>query len=106
MSKQLERLIERAERRGEAVLNGRMNYGYGQAGNLREKYAIKIKGSILQLRHWGTITLVIDKDKREILKWYGESSSDRDSMNYILREFNIPGSFRYRPSIDEFSYIE
>lgn len=103
--KTLEKLIERAGRKGEATLNGRMSYDYGRVGNLREKYAVKIDDNIVQLRHWGTETLVIDTAKKEVLDWYGESSSDRDSMNYILSEFGIDGRFRYRPSIDEFSYI-
>lgn len=105
--KTLERLISKAQRNGngEAVLNGRMSYGYGQVGELREKYAIKIDGNIMQLRHWGTETLVIDTAKRKVIEWYGESVSDRDSMNFILSEFNIDGRFRYRPSVDEFDYI-
>lgn len=106
MSKQIETLIERAERKGEASLNGRMTYSYGSVGELREKYAIKIDGDTLQLRHWGTETLVIDMNNKTILDWYGESSSDRDSMNYIIRRFNIGGRFKYRPSVDEFSYID
>lgn len=103
--KTLEKLIERAGRKGEATLNGRMSYGYGQVGNLKEKYAVKINDNIVQLRHWGTETLVIDTAKKEVLDWYGESVSDRDSMNYMLSEFGVNGRFGYRPSIDEFSYI-
>ena len=106
MSKQLEVLIERAERKGQAILNGRMTYDYGSVGRLREKYAIEIDGDTLQLRHWGTETLVINMVEKTILKWYGESSSDRDSMNYILRKFDIAGGFRYRPSVDEFTFVE
>ena|SRR5699024_4347800 len=102
--KTLEKLIERAGRKGEATLNGRMSYDYGQVGNLREKYAVKIDGNIIRLRHWGTETLVIDTEKRKVVEFYGESNSDRDSMNFMLSEFNIDGRFRYRPSIDEFSY--
>ena len=106
MSKQLETLIERASRKGEAVLNGRMQYYYGEVGRLEEKYAIKIEGNTLQLRHWGTETLVINTAKKTILKWYGEGNSDRDSMNFVLSEFGIDGRFRYRPSVDEVSYID
>lgn len=106
--KTLEKLISRAQRNGknEAVLNGRMSYGYGHVGNLREKYAVKIDGNILRLRHWGTETLVIDTANRKIVDWYGESVSDRDSMNFMLSKFGIDGRFRYRPSVDEFSYID
>ena len=108
MSKQLQKLVEKAQRnsKGEAILNGRMSYGYGQVGQLREKYAIKIDDNIIKLRHWGTETLSIDMDKRKVLEWYGESNSDRDSMNFMLSEFGVDGRFRYRPSVDEFSYID
>ena len=104
--KTLERLIERAERKGEATLNGRMSYDYGRAGNLREKYAVTIDGNIVKLRHWGTETLVIDTLEKKVIEFYGEGVSDRDSMNFMLSEFNIDGRFRYRPSVDEFSYID
>lgn len=104
--KTLERLIERAERKGEATLNGRMSYDYGQVGQLREKYAVKIDGNIVKLRHWGTETLVIDTLEKKVLEFYGEGVSDRDSMNFMLSEFNIDGRFRYRPSVHEFSYID
>lgn len=103
MSKQLEKLIEKALYKGEAVVNGRKSY-WGGKGDLEEKYAIKIDGNILKLRHWGTETLVIDTRKKKVLEWYGESVSDRDSMNYIKDKFGIEGRFRYRPSVDEFSY--
>lgn len=104
MSKQLEKLIEKALYKGEAVVNGRKSYWGGSKGELEEKYAIVIEGNILRLRHWGTETLVVDTRKQEVLEWYGEGVSDRDSMNYIKDKFGIGGMFRYRPSVDEFSY--
>lgn len=106
MSKQLETLIERAERNSQAILNGRMTYDYGSVGRLREKYAIEIDDDTLQLRHWGTETLLINITEKTILKWYGQSNSDRDSMNYVLGRFGIAGRFRYRPSVDEFTLVE
>lgn len=105
MSKTLERLLERAQLKGEAILNGRMSY-HGYKGDLEEKYAISIENDILELRHWGTTTLVINTSNQTILEWYGESNSDRDSMNFILSKFDINGRFKYRPSIDEFSLVE
>lgn len=106
MSKQIEKLIEKAERNGKAVINGRKRHYPGGLGKLEEKYAIKIDGNILRLRHWGTETLVIDTAKKTVLKWYGEGISDRDSMNFVKDKFGIGGRFRYRPSADEFSYID
>lgn len=103
MSKQLEKLIEKALYKGEAVVNGRKFY-WGGKGDLEEKYAIVIDGDILKLRHWGTETLTINTRKKEVLEWYGEGVSDRDSMNFVKDAFGVDGRFRYRPSIDEFSY--
>ena len=106
MSKTLEKLLERAQLKGEAILNGRMSYWGGGKGELEEKYAISIENDILELRHWGTTTLIIDMHGQSILEWYGEGNSDRDSMNFILSKFDIDGRFKYRPSIDEFSLVE
>ena len=103
----LEKLIERAEIKGEAILNGRMTHYYGQKGKLEEKYAVVIKGDIVKLRHWGTQTLVIDTEKKEVIEYYGEGKSDRDSMNYMLSRYGITNVFfRYRPSIESFSMEE
>ena len=101
MSKTLDKLVERANKKGEAILNGRTWTGYGYS-DLREKYAITDNGTIVTLRHWGTETLVINKEAGTIVSWYGESRSDADSMNYILSTFRINGGFRYFPSQDRF----
>lgn len=103
MSKTLEKLIQKAEKNGVAILNGRMR-DYNYVGHLEEKYAIEIENNILELRHWGTVTLKLDLTKKEVLHWYGESNSDRDSMNFVLRYYSFSGGFRFRPSINEFSY--
>lgn len=106
MSKLLENLLQKAQVKGEAIKNGRKVSWYGDKGDLEEQYAIVVDDNIVRLRHWGTETLVIDTDKKEVLEWYGEGVSDRDSMNFMLRRLNIKGGFRYRPSLDEFSYNE
>lgn len=107
MSKTIEKLIKRAEVKGEAILNGRMvewSPGYNSKGDLEEKYAITNKDNIVTLRHWGTETLRINIATEQVISWYGESNSDRDSMNYVLSYYGVPGYFRYRPSIEEFTY--
>lgn len=106
MSKLLENLLEKAQVNGEAIKNGRKTYWYGDKGDLEEKYAIVVDENIVRLRHWGTETLVIDTEKKEVLEWYGEGVSDRDSMNFMLSRLGIGGRFTYRPSIDEFNYNE
>lgn len=93
---------------GEANLNGRMRFMFGGVGELREKYNVTVMDvegkPRLYLRHWGTTTLVIKLDTKELLKFYGESVSDRDSMNTILYLLDIPGNFRYFPSRHDFVY--
>lgn len=105
MSKTLEKLVVKAENKGQAILNGRMWNQYSRDfEELREKYAIENDGKTVTLRHWGTKTLEIDLASKSVSYWYGESNSDRDSMNFLLGRYGVAGSFRYRPSIDEFSY--
>lgn len=93
---------------GEAVLNGRMSHYFGHKGELEEKYSVTIMDvegkPRLYLRHWGTTTLTVDLDTNELLQFYGESVSDRDSMNTMLNLLSMPGMFRFFPSRDEFVY--
>lgn len=60
-----------------------------------------LDGKDLILRHYGTTTLVYDTSKKIIKDYYGESASDRDSMNTLL---DLVGHdqrfyFRYGPSM-------
>lgn len=102
--KTIENLLERAEQKGQAILNGRMTYGWGAKGELEEKYAIEIEDNKLIMRHWGTQTIEIDLSTKEIISYYGESVSDRDSLNTLLYLLDIEGKFRYLPSKDLFIY--
>jgi len=101
--KTIETLYERATRKGQATLNGRMNY-YGYVSELQEKYAIEIEDGVLRMRHWGTETIKIDLKTKKIIEYYGESVSDRDSLNTILELTGIDGHFKYFPSKGEFVY--
>ena len=104
MSKTLSKLIERAERTGSANLNGR-KYDYNYIGPLDEKYHIELHNNILEFRHWGTITLVVNLETKEVIQFYGIGISDRDSLNFIANHFKLPYYFRYLPSKDEFHMI-
>ena len=81
--------------------NGRMwNQYTREFEELREQWNVQLDSTSLRFRHWGTETLVLDLENKEILEWYGESNSDRDSMNFVLDYFNIPlseGRFVHRP---------
>lgn len=102
--KLIEDLYAKALLDGEATKNGRMNLGWGIKGDLQEKYAIEFKGVNLHLRHWGTETLVLDMNNRTVIDYYGESNSDRDSLNMILMLTGTKGKFRWLPSKNSFIY--
>ena len=102
--KLIEDLYAKALVDGEASVNGRMSLGWGMKGDLEEKYAIEFKGENLHLRHWGTETLVLDITTKTVKEYYGESNSDRDSMNMILELTGAPGRFRWLPSKDQKSF--
>ena len=105
MSKQLQNLVEKAQKKGFARVNGRQReYGFGRVyvGDLEEKYAVEIEDGTVRLRHWGTQTLEIDTVNKKVLDVYGISKSDRDSVNFILDKFNIPYHVHYYPSRYEF----
>ena len=104
MSKTLSNLIERAERTGSANLNGRLN-DYNYIGSIEEKYHIELHDNILEFRHWGTETLKADLATNKVISFYGQSVSDRDSLNYVAKHFSLPYSFRWLPSKDEFHMI-
>ena len=93
-------LIEKAENKGFARINGKY---YG--GQKMEKYAVSIENGKLELRHWETVTLELDLIENKITSHYGESKSDADSINTVLDYFNIKAKASYRPSVDKFSII-
>ena len=102
--KTIENLLNKAEQKGEAILNGRMNQGWGMFGELEEKYAIEIEDNKLIMRHWGTQTVEIDLSRNKIISYYGESVSDRDSLNTLVYCLGMEPNFRYLPSKDLFIY--
>ena len=110
MIKTVVNLIEKAHSRiddngtGRAQLNGRMRGMWGHVGPLEEKYAVSFNENKFHLYHWGTKTLTIDLSVGRLDEFYGESVSDRDSMNTVLEYFNLDGRFRYFPSKHEFIF--
>lgn len=101
--KTIEGLLSKAEQKGEAILNGRYFDGYSK-GELEEKYAIEIEDNKLIMRHWGTQTIEIDLSTNKIVSYYGESVSDRDSLNTLVYCLGMEPNFRYLPSKDLFIY--
>ena len=104
--KTIETLLNKAEEKGQAKINGRMSYGTGMIGDPEEKYAIEIEGNTLVMRHWGTQTIEIELRPwgNRIVSYYGESNSDRDSLNTLVYCLGIAPNFRYLPSKDLFIY--
>ena len=108
MSQLLNNLLNKAVTKGQANVNGRMSYGYGYKGPLESKYSATIENDILTFTHWGTKTLELDLKGRTIIDYYGESVSDRDSLNDVLNYFNLSnlGRFHFYPSKDLFELEE
>ena len=101
----IKKLFAKAEKSGRANINGRIierDFGYVYKGDIESKYRVTLIENVLTLEHWGTQTLKIDTETKKIIEYYGESVSDRDSMNYTLSYFNIDGKFRYFPSKEKF----
>lgn len=108
MSQLLNNLLNKATQSGKANINGRMSYDNGYKGPLESKYSATIKNDILTFTHWGTKTLELDLKGCTIIEYYGESVSDRDSLNYVLSYFNLYslGWFHFYPSKDLFTLEE
>ena len=108
MTKLLTNLLNKATTKGQANINGHKSYDYGYKGPLESKYSATIKNDILTFTHWGTKTLELDLKGRTIIDYYGESVSDRDSLNDVLDYFNFNnlGRFHFYPSKDLFELKE
>lgn len=103
--KTIETLYQKAQETGFARINGRMSFGYGGlVGDIEEKYAIKIEDEELTMRHWSTVTIKVNLNTKEIIEYYGESNSDRDSLNTLVYLLGIEPNFRYLPSRNLFIY--
>ena len=96
--KTVEKLIERAERKGVATLNKKVNEGYYSCSPVtKEVYRVEKDGTIFTLYHYGTETCQVDTATKEILRVYGESVSDADSIFTFLHYFGIVLTFGYKP---------
>lgn len=96
--KTVEKLIERAERKGVATLNKTLRENYHNFYNgKQEVYRVEKDGAIFTLYHYGTKTCQVDTAKNEILDVYGESLSDADSIFTFLHYFGIMLTFGYKP---------
>lgn len=90
-------LMERAEKKGYAVKRARQR-GYWGTGDLEEVYRVENDGKTVSLFHYGTLTASVDLESLELLKIYGESRSDADSVNTFLSWLGFEGfPFGFRP---------
>lgn len=111
MSKVLENVFNKAITSGTGNVNGRINYGYGQVGELESKYRLTIEPKgVISFEHWGTETMRLEYvgDAYLVTSIYGESKSDRDSLTEILsmvkNEFIVLNGnihFHFFPSKDK-----
>lgn len=99
--KLIQDLYNKALIKGEAVVNGRYFEG-GVYGELEPKYEIYIEGDYVFLFHWGTMTLNYSKAQNMIMEYYGQSNSDRDSINTLLQLLGSEERVRFFPSTGRF----
>lgn len=52
--------------------------------NGREVYRVEVTHGMARLYHYGTLTVMLNTDDGFVERYYGESASDRDSMNTFL----------------------
>ena len=102
MTKTVENIIKKALEKGYANKNGRLRLPY-YVGDLESQYQARYnkESGMLEFDHWGTMILKIDNvysDKPIIEHVYGQSKSDRDSIETIFRYFCLPYGISYRPS--------
>lgn len=96
--KTVEKLIERAERKGVATLNKTFRENcYNFYNGKQEVYRVEKDNNIFTLYHYETKTCQIDTATKEILYVYGESLSDSDSIFTFLHYFDIVLTFGYKP---------
>jgi hypothetical protein len=129
LTKTLETLIERAERKGTAAKRVREgsimgNQLWGMSVEEQREY-VKSTPMVEQWRvtvqrtkqdgeaykniivdHYGTeIAFIIVNETRgttDLHNYYGESNSDRDALNGLCSHYGIDRGFSYRPSTGEF----
>ena len=102
MTKVVKNIIEKALEKGYANKNGRLRLPY-YIGGLESQYQARYNkdSGMLEFDHWGTMILKIDNvysDKPIIEHVYGQSKSDRDSIETIFRYFDLPYGVSYKPS--------
>ena len=101
--KTIETLYNKAQEKGEAILNGRIwDYDYREYGELQEKYKITINKNIVCLYHWGTKTLEFNTKTNKALYFYGQSRSDCDSIGTLFELLGANYIPHYKPSTGEF----
>ena len=109
MTKIVKNIIEKALEKGYANKNGRMHLPYYIA-ELESQYQARYNkdSGTLEFDHWGTMILKIDNvysDKPIIEHIYGQSKSDRDSIETIFMYFGLPYRVSYRPSTGVLSVL-
>lgn len=61
-------------------------------------YEVSWDEDICTLKHYGTVTVRYNTANSQLLEWYGEGVSDRDSMNTFLHWMgDTEYKFRYGP---------
>ena len=84
--KTVDKLATRADKKGFARVNGYYYNGL-YLDELTERYSVNVNGDSATLKHWGTVTAIVDTSKHEIKYIYGQSRSDADSIGTFLDHY-------------------
>lgn len=108
--KLVDKLATRADNKGFAHVNGYYHDGL-YPDELTEKYSVSVENGVSTLKHWGTITAIVDTSKHEIKYIYGQSISDADSIGTFLDHYGaneqdtnvtvhdeVTGDFTFKPA--------
>ncbi|QDP42791.1 hypothetical protein HWC53_gp071 [Bacillus phage vB_BmeM-Goe8] len=125
LSKTLEQLLERAERKGTAVKRVREgsvmdSSSWGMSPAERNEYIRStpminqweinryvLSGEVVEVHHYDTLIAKFEHKfgSWDLTYWYGQSNTDRDALNGLCSYFGVKRGFRYRPSVDSFEEV-
>lgn len=118
LTKTLATLLERAERKGEAIKRVRYNQimGNENSGNTDfvnqwqvKMYTSAVDGAtIINVLHYDTLIARIENfmpNGYRLVYWYGESNADRDALNGLCYLYGINKRFSYSRKNEEFMEV-
>ncbi len=94
-------LLDSAELKAYRSEDKKASVSVSRRGEVVYEVIVDLDSNLYTLKHYGTVTIHYNKQTGELISWYGESVSDRDSMNTFMYCVNpgTPYYFRYGPNM-------